>query len=216
MESPSPQPAGSSRKVSFEVPDPKTIIRKRMSMPTIYGLIIVFFFFSFCTISCGGYKLASITGMDLVIGGDLDIDSSLSRMGNNDNSSADKGIDPNPLVIAAFVSAVAGFLIFVIRSQWQIHSRWKEITGIVLSVLGAISLLLFRFTFLDSMKEEGGRSRELDGVIDVSFRFGFWAALLFFILAGVVCVLRLRAKGQERNVLPPDDWAGVTPGENMV
>lgn len=160
-----------NRQVTIEVPSLGTAIRNRKLLPGSFGLVIVFFFFTFCNFKCGNQTVASVSGYELITG---------TKVGGSRPSDREsRKLDPNPWAIVALASAAVGLGIYLVKSKYE------EYVGIGVGVLGAASLLVLRYMMLKDV-------RGAQGMVDVSFRFGYWAALFCLTAGAVLSFLRLR------------------------
>ncbi|SDJ19301.1 hypothetical protein [Chryseobacterium jejuense] len=181
-----------------------------------YTVIILCFFFPFFLIKCGDTTLMSIKGTDLVTGisqqtmnermkenlkktspfgsafgndsGDKssNTDSEYSPLNESNNKKDKENIPPSPIVIIAFLAAIAGIIIQLVKSI-----KKKYIYHIVLSLVGFISLLAFYLTFQSKMEGLGNNQvgMGLGNGVTISYGFGtafyvcealFLLVLLFF------------------------------------
>ena len=140
----------------------------------------------------------SVSGIDLVTGTEVTgYDSPFGNAGGSGSrSSESRDMKPNIWAIVALGAAAVGLGTFLIRSKRE------EYIGIGVGLLGAVALLVLRFTLIHDIEKE---SKDF---LQISFRFGYWGALLGMLVAGVLCFLRLRLKRREK-VLPLPDLVTV-------
>lgn len=175
---------------------PDTIVRKRAFVPGSFTLAILFFFFTFCDFKCGGHKIASMTGVEFVTGTKLKSE----RMFDNSSGSGneDRKMNPNIWAIVALASGFVGLGTFLIKSKKE------EVIGIGAGLLGVAALVVMQVDLKSSI------DREVRGMIEITFKFGYWAALLALALAATLCFLRLRMKRRKAGpeiivTVPPPD-----------
>lgn len=181
-----------------------------------YTVIILCFFFPFFLIKCGDTTLMSIKGTDLVTGVSKQtmnermkenlkksspFASAFGNESSDQSSNADpeyspltdskdkkdnENIPPSPFIIIAFLAAIAGIIIQVIKSITK-----KYMYHIAVSLLGLISLLTFYLTFQSKMEGLGNNKigMGLGNGVTISYGFGtafyvcgalFLLVLLFF------------------------------------
>ncbi|MCS4301327.1 hypothetical protein DRF65_23685 [Chryseobacterium pennae] len=177
---------------------PLKVLSDLLPIPS-YTVIILCFFFPFFLIKCGDTTLMSIKGTDLVTGvsqqamnermkenlkqnspfGSAFGNDSSDKSSNTDseysplNDSKDKkgkeNIPPSPLIIIAFLAAIAGIVIHLIKSI-----KKKYIYHISISLVGLISLLAFYLTFQSKMEGLGNNQigMGLGGEMTISYGFG--------------------------------------------
>ncbi|AZB10546.1 hypothetical protein EG344_17775 [Chryseobacterium sp. G0162] len=194
---------------------PLKVLSDLIPIPS-YTVIILCFFFPFFLIKCGDTTLMSIKGTDLVtgvskqamndrmkenlkknspfgsaFGNDSDdsssnADSEYSPLNASNDKNNKENIPPSPFIILAFLAAIAGIVIHLIKSI-----KKKYIYHIAISLLGLISLLTFYLTFQSKMEGLGNNKvgMGLGGGVTISYGFGtafyvcgalFLLVLLFF------------------------------------
>ncbi|WP_250254404.1 hypothetical protein [Chryseobacterium sp. Marseille-Q3244] len=194
---------------------PLKVLSDLIPIPS-YTVIILCFFFPFFLIKCGDTTLMSIKGTDLVtgvskqamndrmkenlkknapfgsaFGNDSDDSSSnanseYSPLNASNDKNNKENIPPSPFIILAFLAAIAGIVIHLIKSI-----KKKYIYHIAISLLGLISLLTFYLTFQSKMEGLGNNKvgMGLGGGVTISYGFGtafyvcgalFLLVLLFF------------------------------------
>ncbi|PWN67923.1 hypothetical protein [Chryseobacterium oncorhynchi] len=177
-----------------------------------YTVIILCFFFPFFLIKCGDTTLMSIKGTDLVTGvsqktmnermkeslkksspfgsafgnnenqKSSDSDSEYSPMGSTNNKKDNENIAPNPFIIIAFLVAVAGIIVQLMKSI-----RKKYVYHIVFSLIGLASFLIFYITFQSKMEGLGNNKvgMGLGSGVTISYGFGtafYVCGILFFLM----------------------------------
>ena len=128
------------------------------------------FFFTFFDFKCGGQKILSVSGKDLVIGTEFQ----KPDFGMGSSKQIEK-IEPNIFAILSFITAVIGIIIFFVKSKKE------NLTWIILSICGLVSLLI---VYLGAQEKASGNSAQQ--VIEVSPQIGYYLAILGFIVAGVI------------------------------
>lgn len=189
---------------------PLKVLSDLLPIPS-YTVIILCFFFPFFLIKCGDTTLMSVKGTDLVTGvskkainermkENLKKSSPFgSAFGNDNNTKSsdtdieysplddskkdNENISPNPFIIIAFLMAVTGIIIQLIKSV-----RKKYLFHIVFSVIGLASFLAFYCTFQSKMEGMGNNKIEMGFGSGVSISYGFGSA---FYLAGILFLIIL-------------------------
>jgi len=133
--------------------------------PAVFGLIIICFFLPFMQASCGGEKIMSITGVQLVTG--MTFEQPI-MYGENPETAK---IDPEPLAIATLLCAIIGLLFSFIKKSKS------AILPALSAGIGTITMLLLKTKIDNEAMREGG------GMLEVEYLFGFWAILLLLIVA---------------------------------
>ncbi|MBL7209075.1 MAG: zinc-ribbon domain-containing protein [Dehalococcoidia bacterium] len=137
---------------------------KRFS-PAIFAIALICFFLPFITVSCGGQKVATLTGVQLVTGTAIE---QPDLFGEGQQAET---LDGEPLAILAFLSAVAGLGLSFIKG------RKIVIAPAISGVAGSILLLLLKSKIDNEILSEGA------GMIQVEYGIGFWLTILVFLSA---------------------------------
>lgn len=165
--------ASGQQTIKVQVASTNNISSKRSLIPILFALVIVFFFFNFFTISCGGQKVGNIKGINLVTGTELK---------NHDMFSGEeiKGeeIPSSAWAVIAFGAAIVGLSAFLMKVNKE------AIIGTGASVIGFSSLIILQIAIKNAMEEK------TEGAIQVELEFAYWGALVAIGLAGIICYLR--------------------------
>jgi hypothetical protein len=160
--------------INIQVPSAENIASRRSLIPILFAITIMFFFFNFFTVSCGGQKIESVTGVNLIIGKDIKDSDMFSNRKNGDR------VPPNAWAIIAFGAAIIGLGAFLIKDK----NEAKIGTGA--GIVGVVSLIILQIVMRSTIDQKG------EGQLDVSFHFGYWAALIAIGIAGFISYLRLK------------------------
>lgn len=189
---------------------PLKVLSDLIPIPS-YTVIILCFFFPFFLIKCGDTTLMSIKGTDLVTGvskqamnermkenlkktspfgsafgndssnPSSNSDSEYSPLNDSGSKKDKENIPPSPFIIIAFLAAIAGIIIQIIKSI-----KKKYTYHIVISLVGLISLLTFYLTFQSKMEGLGNNQvgMGLGGGVTISYGFGtaFYVCGALFLL----------------------------------
>lgn len=167
------------------------IAEKRSIIPIAFAVVIVLFFFSFVNFKCNGTKVASVSGFNLVTGthikspmSGLDDMQGYFNEGATSSKSEAKGekVPSNNWAILAFLSAIAGVGVFYKKVKNE------SLLGFVIGIVGVVSMLALRWAVKSAVESEANGMVS----IEVDFAFGYWLALLLFIVAGGISYLRLK------------------------
>lgn len=144
--------------------------------PTLFLLVALCFFLPFVSFTCQGQKLATVTGMELVTGTKIE----KFNMQDPDTGKTDpeldeeRKLDSEPLAVAALIFALAGIVISLIP-------HYAKILSVITGILGALMLLFLR----SSIGSEITGDFEFK-IIDVTYEWGYYLALILFICAFAV------------------------------
>ena len=163
-------PAQSSQPLRMIATIPKST--KKRILIINYAVIALLFFLPFCDIKCSDQVQTTLTGKDLILGGDLPVSS--YDMFNFAQTSLEKKnvskVEPNVFIILAFLSSLAGFLILLTKNSNQLKISFYT------SVLGFVSLISFMIQIQNKVNEPAS----------VEFRLPFWLAIFCFLIAFVI------------------------------
>lgn len=130
----------------------------------VFGIIIICFFLPFMDISCNGQKIISFTGIQMVTG------VTIKQPNVFGEGSERQKVDPEPLVIIAFSSAIVGLLLSFIKN------RKSSLLPAISAAIGTVALLMLK-SKIDNYVLEVGR------VLEVRYVYSFWATLILLITA---------------------------------
>lgn len=142
--------------------------------PAFYGIIILCFLLPFVNLSCGGQKIMSLTGFQLISGSEVKADGMFGDLSNNEEVKEKKEVDPQPFALFALLAAVLGLGLSLLKS------KMIALSNTLVSVLGFIFLIILKIN-LDGDAELGGQN-----VITLDYQLGYWITLLLFIGAAIV------------------------------
>ncbi len=174
MDNQNPNPTGQTT-INVQVPSADNIASRRTLIPASFALAIIFFFFTFCDFKCGGQKIGSIKGIELVTGTEIkdhDLMSGQETKGQE--------IPASMWAIFAFGAAIIGLGAFLIKEKRE------SIIGTGAGAIGAGSLVILQFVIKSAMDEKG------KGQIETDFQFPYWGALIALGVAGLISYLRMK------------------------
>lgn len=148
----------------------------RKISPAMFGVALICVFLPFVNLSCGGQKLASLTGIQLVTGTTIKQPAMIRQMFGQMQPQKFKG---NPLAIISFLSAIAGLGLSFLKAKKNI------IVSTIIAGIGAVSLILLKSKLNNDILREGG------GMIQIEYTFGFWMVMLIFFAIGIINILSL-------------------------
>jgi hypothetical protein len=137
--------------------------------PVLFAIIVLFFFGNFFTISCGGQKVAGVSGFNLVTGTKIEA-SKNSRRGSGEK------IPANIWAIIGFGAAIAGGAI----SYFSKHEKRDKQAAIVAAV-GLVSHVILIFSVSNSVNKKGG------GAITAEVQLSYLIVLILFAVVAWLC-----------------------------
>jgi hypothetical protein len=155
--------------------------------PGACAAIILAFLLPFCNFKCGGVKIASVQGIDLVIGGKPELNSSLGGLADKeDMKGTGEKTKVNMWVIMALGAAVGG------AGMHFAQFPQKQTVLLGLAALGLLALLVFAITkngFFDVNKaglnsNNGSRDFGMSRVVSIGLGIGYWISVAGFLLVG--------------------------------
>ena len=144
-----------------------------------YAIILFCFLMPFINLSCAGQKLVSITGYEISFGVSYEQPKFMS-----DEKKVSK-VDAEPLAMLALFMCVLGIIFKFIKISKE------NIIHLIISAAGGIFLLLLKSKLDNDIIKEG------QGVISISYEFGYWFSLLMFLCSAVFHGIVLR-QGEEK------------------
>jgi len=132
--------------------------------PAIFALVILCFFLPWVTVSCGGQRIATFSGIQMVAGTTVEEPQMFGPPKK-------RKVEAEPLALLAFLSAACGFAISFIRNK-----KGAILTSIT-SGMGLIFLLLLK------SKLDNEAVRQGEGILQVHYMTGFYLAIIFFLSA---------------------------------
>jgi len=155
---------------------------KKLS-PAIFVIILICFFLPFVSASCGGQKLATLSGVQLVTGTTVE-----GARPSEDIFRAEKAtqkVDTEPLAISALITTLVGLGLSFLRA------RRSAIAPAIAGAATVILLLALKYKLDNDVLKEG------EGMIQIEYNFGFWLAFLFSILAVALNLFLFMKRGRE-------------------
>ena len=137
----------------------------RVASPLMFVAAVLAFFLPFVQVSCNNHPLASASGIDLAFGKTVQVPQVFGP-------SQSRKIDPNPNVLFALITAVAGALLAFSGG------RLNKIASVLAALIGVACL----FTFQSNVKELGANPSAV--VLSFDFQFGYFAAIAMLIGGG--------------------------------
>jgi len=167
----------------------------RWVSPPLFAAAILCFLLPFVSVSCSGQgdpiEAATSRGIDLVTGGDPQLNPDLVRAFGEEGFAPDLG--PQPFAILALVAGIGG-LGLALTPQ-----RWARLAAGLAAIAGVVALLLLRSRVESQVAAQSGS--DLPGIgFTVRYEIGYWIALGLFALATAVQGARilLASRGQRR------------------
>ena len=175
MENQNQDSVSGQQTINIQVPSADNIASRRSLIPILFAIVIIFFFFNFFTISCGGQKVGSVTGISLVTGSELkshDMISGVETKGEKIPSSA--------WAIIAFGAAIVGLGVFLIKEKRE------ALIGTGAGAIGFGSLFILQFAIKSAIEKKA------EGALQTDFQFAYWGALIAMGIAGIISYLRMQ------------------------
>jgi len=195
MDNQTPNNASGQQTINIQVPSTDNIASRRPLIPASFAIAIILFFFTFCDLKCGGQKIGSVTGINLVTGTELkDHDMFTGR------EIKGKEIPSSIWAIFAFGAAIIGLGAFLIKEKRE------AIIGTGAGLVGAGSLIILQFAIKNAIDEQA------KGQVETDFQFPYWGALIALVVAGLISYLRM--KKSYNFVVTPTPPLTVTPTNN--
>ncbi len=200
MENQNPNNAAGQQTINVQIPSADNIASRRPLIPASFALAIIFFFFTFCDFKCGGQKIGSIKGIELVTGTELKNHDMMSGQ-----ETRGEKIPPSMWAILAFGAAIIGLGAFLIKEKRE------AIIGTGAGAIGVGSMIILQFVIKSAMDEKG------KGQIETDFQFPYWGALIALGVAGLISYLRMRQTyNVVVNISPPPQTTTASPTAEII
>ncbi|HYP23439.1 MAG TPA: hypothetical protein VEV43_07695 [Actinomycetota bacterium] len=167
-------------------------MRWRAIQPAIFGLAALSFMLPFAHVSCStdqpaqsgplvedfGRGSEELKGYELVVGRDLQREVAAGFA----IEEGDVHVGGEPFAVVAFGAAVAG-----VGAVFVPQARRRAVTGLVAGAIGVLSLIVLGLAPV----------QRTFGLLEVSWKLGYWVCLTLFALATTVAYL------EQRDARPP-------------
>ncbi|MBN2132782.1 MAG: hypothetical protein JW741_24995 [Sedimentisphaerales bacterium] len=144
----------------------------RKYSPALFGLVLLCFCFPFTHISCQGDRVATFSGVQLVVGTRISM-ADMELLGQNPRASQQR-VGREFWAILAFLSAGAGLAGFALKD------RRRYLGGGIIGGVGVLTLLLLKLRIDDAVLREG------EGVLRAEYGGGYYLAMLLFACAAAL------------------------------
>jgi uncharacterized Zn finger protein (UPF0148 family) len=135
--------------------------------PALFGIALICFLLPFVNLTCQGSKVATLTGLQLVAGGKMEV----PTMGGTKQYQKFKG---EPMALIAFLCGLAGVGLSFLKGK-----KNNGITALA-GVMGVIFLFILKSRMEDEVLKNAG------GMVQTDYAIGFYFVLLFYISAVAV------------------------------
>lgn len=163
--------------------------------PSLFLLVSLCFFLPFVSFTCQGQKLATITGFELVTGTKIEKFEmeKFDEPQKNTDLDKERNVDSEPLAVAAFILALMGIVVSLIP-------RYSKVISIIAGALGAIALLFLRSSIGADMPGDSDFK-----ILEVSYEWGYYLALILFIFSVLINLYRLMLQNRVISYSTPAD-----------
>jgi hypothetical protein len=162
-----------------------------------FCIVVLAFFMPFLLVKCGDNNVMKVNGMKFVTGGNAKLSlgnnmpGDIPKIGENPSAPEPEGgpaqneeqkIHPKFSAVLAFLAAIIGLL------YCFIYKKKSYLIPLALSIIGIIALIFLSSSMKSGLKEASG-SQQYAGLLTTKMLFGYYLALLSFILAGAIAFL---------------------------
>lgn len=173
--------AAGQQTINIQLPSANNIASRRSIIPSLFAMAIIFFFFNFFTVKCGGDKVQSIRGIDLVVGFESKAPTNSSMDNLFTPKASESKVPTSPWAIIALGAAIIGLGAYLIKEKREAH------IGVIAGVTGVGSLLILQTVVKDTIEKKA------DGALaSVELEFAFWAACIAMGIAAYISYLRIK------------------------
>jgi hypothetical protein len=143
----------------------------RIALRSVLGLMLLFFFLPFVSLSCGNKKLTTLNGLQMAMGTTWEEKGPLGLSLKQDTT------PPEPLAIMVGVAALAAVALALVKGK-----RKKAGAGIASAVCVVLLLIM-------KAKVEREILAQTHNAVAVQWEFGFWLMLLAALAGAFVAFL---------------------------
>jgi hypothetical protein len=164
--------------------------------PIIFAIVGLCFMLPFISFSCGGQRLTTMSGADLVRGAKVSVDQkafegfedAFNQTGTDTTDATTSGVqsedtDPELWAIVALAAAVIGLVVGFTRG------RFRTLASLIAAGIGFVAMILLRF----SLSGSADIPKEAQGLIAFEYRLGYWLVILGFLLLALAHGLTFRS-----------------------
>ncbi|MDD4310214.1 MAG: hypothetical protein PHO32_07520 [Candidatus Cloacimonetes bacterium] len=168
----------------------------------LYAIVIIAFFMPFFMVSCEKQELMTISGIQLVTGGEAPLNmKELMGATNAEDGQEEKKqkIEAQPTAIAAFVLAIIGIIVALMLPRKMYY------IPVLISIVGIVCLHILKQGMLGALaKADTGMDPAFDmsKILTIHVKAGFWLADIAFLL-GAIASLVLGIKREPEAVFTP-------------
>lgn len=156
----------------------------RKISPALFGLIVLFMFLPFASVTCQGQKVVTVSAMDLTVGTTVD------------TSDGQEHIRPGGRAILLLLSALAGVAVGLLKIPR------KELASLIAGAFGFLMFLLL-------WSKVSGSVSGANAAVGITYDSGFYLMLLGFLaVIGLNGYLLYQERTQQTAMSPP----GAGPG----
>ncbi len=163
--------------------------------PSLFLLAALCFFLPFVSFTCQGQRIATISGMELITGTQIQkFEMEKFDTGQkNPDLNKQRDVNSEPLAVAAFIFALLGIVVSLIP-------RYSRMLSLIAGALGALMLLFLRSSI-------GG---EVTGdfdfkIIEVSYEWGYYLSLIILIAAFAINLYQIITENRAVTVTSIDE-----------
>lgn len=179
----------------------------RLAAPAFYVLAISCFFFTFFNLRCGKVKMASISGVDVVVGGEIKMDNNflsnwpMNKPDTSHNGAGDifklgerkERLPVNYWMLGALVTGVAALAFSFFSSlRFKLAQVGLGAATVLLMIVSlfTLNIYLLRILRLDGVFKQRPQGLWNSEVLRLQPTWAFWCSLGAFALALLMIVFR--------------------------
>jgi pSer/pThr/pTyr-binding forkhead associated (FHA) protein len=168
-----------SQNQSQEIPNPvipssNVKLRKKPVLISTYIVIGLLFLMPFCDLKCGGGTIKSLSGFELMTGGEInDTGKDMFSFQDNPGARNSEKVDPDVFIIIPFLAAILGIIILIIKNITQFKISFYS------SMIGFLSLIAFMIH----------ANNKVQNPVTIEFDIAFWLTMLCFLIAIILSYL---------------------------
>ncbi len=141
---------------------------------SLYLIVLICFIMPFMTISCGGQKVVTLTGVQIATGSQIDVGGGQIQK-----------IDPEARIVLVFLLSLAAMIVLL-----TVKTKPAYVAALVCSAASVILLYWYK------IKADADIVKQGEGMLTSTYDFGYWLVLFLLVIGIVLMSVFVSEKGK--------------------